>query len=64
MERETLRMALPSKGRMAEDTLQLLKVHMQHSPRHHFHASRHSHRQLGLPSTPSPLPAGLPAICV
>ena len=29
MERETLRMALPSKGRMAEDTLQLLKVHMR-----------------------------------
>ena len=27
--RDTLRLAIPSKGRMAEDTQQLLKVHMQ-----------------------------------
>lgn len=64
MEREILRMALPSKGRMAEDTLQLLKVHMQHSLQHNFSASRQSRWQPGLPSQPSPLLAGLPAICV
>jgi hypothetical protein len=29
-ERDTLRLALPSKGRMAEDTLQLLKVRQGH----------------------------------
>ena len=39
MERETLRMALPSKGRMAEDTLQLLKVHMRRRLRYQLHAS-------------------------
>jgi hypothetical protein len=29
VERDTLRLALPSKGRMAEDTMQLLKVRRQ-----------------------------------
>ena len=50
MERETLRMALPSKGRMAEDTLQLLKVRMRRNLQCNFSASRHSCQQPGLPN--------------